>query len=135
MTETSEFAPGEIVEVGLESWAGRTWHRVEVVRGCMRRGKEHLEVIWRDQAAFSGRRVPGRTYFPPRHAVRKLTSVLVLVSLLGACASSPQGGDPRRLPPTTEQTVSIEAQRAGQRAIRRVFYEIERGVWRRVRGY
>lgn len=53
--------PGAVVEVGIDSWAGRTWHRVRVEKICAKR----VRVFWLD----AGRR-HGTASYVPKSAIR-----------------------------------------------------------------
>lgn len=58
-------------EVALRSWAGVTWHSVEVRSEFVdARGVRRLRVLWTGPAALGKR--PGRIYRPPAESVRRL---------------------------------------------------------------
>lgn len=59
-----------IALVPLQSWAGVTHHRIELV-GQTRDGSRYL-AIWRDATSFSGRKKDGDRLRPPVSAVCEL---------------------------------------------------------------
>lgn len=56
------FQPGAVVQVGIQSWAGLTWHRARVEKVCPKR----LKVLWLDAS-----RRHGTSSYVPKSAVRE----------------------------------------------------------------
>ena len=59
--------------VCLDSWAGRTQHRVTVLKVCAKRSKVRFE-----EQAF-GRPV-GHVQYVPNHAIKQMTQAMLIVS-------------------------------------------------------
>jgi len=53
---------GEVIEVGIQSWAGLTWHKARVEKVCPKR----VRVFWLDCS-----RRHGTSSYVPKAAIRK----------------------------------------------------------------
>ena len=60
----NELKVGDVIEVGIESWAGRTWCRAVILKVCPKR----LRVQWRD---VTPKRVVGDISYVPKRAARR----------------------------------------------------------------
>ena len=60
---------GDVVEIGFDSWAGRTWHRAKLLKVCPRR----VKVEWLDTETPYGHK---RVCHVPKESMRELAAVI-----------------------------------------------------------